>query len=363
MKRRLAFFDGVSRFFFGLLPAIITGYSLFPTIAYAQLEPGDRGIPPVETTENLLVTGIRVDVSASSGENARLIGWRLAERKAWQLLWDKRNDFDRDDNLKDPTTPFSDKKLDSIVSSVVVEKEEISANRYIATLGVEFDRARGGALLGLRKNHHHSSPMLLVPLTWTAGAPISFEWRNAWQKAWAEFKTSHSHIAYVRPTGDNLDPVLLNATQLGSHNKAQWQNILEQYGASGLLTPEIRLHYSWPGGPVSVSFLAKYGIDQKILGHFTLKTASVENLPVLLKQGVEHIDAIYMMALFGGNLENDQTFISIEAPASEVSTFTQRTITPTPISSPQGKAVLKNDNQAGLSSPEKRKEAPLAPTP
>ncbi|WP_260432080.1 hypothetical protein [Zymomonas mobilis] len=347
---------------FGLLPVITTGYALCPTIAYAQLEPGDRGIPPVETTENLLVTGIRVDVSASSGENARLIGWRLAERKAWQLLWDKRNDFDRDDNLKDPTTPFSDKKLDSIVSSVVVEKEEIGPNRYIATLGVEFDRARGGSLLGLRKNYRHSPPMLLVPLTWTAGAPVSFEWRNAWQKAWAEFKTSHSHIAYVRPTGDNLDPVLLNATQLGSQNQIQWQNILEQYGASGLLTPEIRIHYSWPGGPVSVSFLAKYGIDQKILGHFTLKAASIDNLPVLLKQGVEHIDAIYMMALFGGNLGNDRTFIAIEAPASEVATFTQRSV-PAPAYPRDENMALKNNNSGGLSSPEKRKEAPLAPTP
>lgn len=362
MKRRLSFFYGIFRYYFRALLVIVGSYQLSFMPLYAQLEPGDRGIPPVETTENLLVSGLRVDVSASSGETARLIGWRLAERRAWQLLWAKRNDFDRDETLKDSETPFSDRKLDSIVSSIVVEKEEIGPNRYIATLGVEFDRARGGALLGLRKDRHRSPPMLLVPVTWTAGAPISFEWRNAWQKAWAEFKTIHSHIAYIRPTGDNLDPILLNTTQLGSHNKAQWQSILEQYGASGLLVPEIHIHYSWPNGPVSVLFLAKYGIDQKILARFTLKSTSDDNLPMLLKAGVEHIDAIYMMALFGGNLGDDQTFISIEAPASEVATFTQKIMTK-PVESYNQNPPVKNTDHANPIPVVKRKVAPLAPTP
>ena len=56
------------------------------------------------------------------------------------MLWAKTN------NRPDREAPnLSDGALDSIVAGIVVEHEQIGPNRYIAQLGVLFDRGRAGA--------------------------------------------------------------------------------------------------------------------------------------------------------------------------------------------------------------------------
>ena len=42
---------------------------------YAQLESGDRGIPPIDSSGTLEITGIHVDVSGKDGQSARSEGW------------------------------------------------------------------------------------------------------------------------------------------------------------------------------------------------------------------------------------------------------------------------------------------------
>ena len=70
----------------------------------------------------------------------------IAQREGFKALWAKMN--------KRPISEapnLSDSTLDGLVSSIVVEREQIGPNRYIATLGVLFDRARAGELLGVRR--------------------------------------------------------------------------------------------------------------------------------------------------------------------------------------------------------------------
>ena len=55
----------------------------------AQLEAGDRGIPPIDSSSTLEITGIKVDVSAKSAEAARFAGWRIAQREGFKTLWAK----------------------------------------------------------------------------------------------------------------------------------------------------------------------------------------------------------------------------------------------------------------------------------
>ena len=64
-----------------------------------------------------------------------------------------------------------DGTLDQIVSSINVEREQIGPNRYIADLGVLFDRARAAPFLGVEGGQvtEHSVPMLLIPVTVTGG--------------------------------------------------------------------------------------------------------------------------------------------------------------------------------------------------
>ena len=45
---------------------------------YAQLETGDRGILPLDSSNVLEIGGIHVDVGGADAQSARYAGWRIA---------------------------------------------------------------------------------------------------------------------------------------------------------------------------------------------------------------------------------------------------------------------------------------------
>ena len=92
-----------------------------------------------------------------------------------------------------------DSTLDSIVAGIVVEDEQIGPRRYIARLGVLFDRARDRRSCSACSGQvARSAPMLVIPILYSGGTPTSFEQRNEWQRAWARFRSGGSPIDYVR---------------------------------------------------------------------------------------------------------------------------------------------------------------------
>ena len=113
-------------------------------MVYAQLEGADRGIAPIESASTLEVTGIDVDISAKTGEEARLEGWRQAQGKAWKQLWAKSTG-----GSPAQAPNLSNAELDALVASIVIEQEQIGPTRYIARLGVLFDRAKAAPMLGI----------------------------------------------------------------------------------------------------------------------------------------------------------------------------------------------------------------------
>lgn len=280
----------------------------------AQLEGTDRGIPPIDSSSSYEVGGIAVDVYAKDGEQARQAGWRIAQRKAWQALWGRMN------GGRGGAPSLSDSTLGAIVSGIVVESEQISDHRYIARLGVLFDRTRAGQLLGGQGQTLRSPPLLMIPVQITGATPTSFELRNPWQAAWARFRTGNSPIDYVRPAGNGADPLLLNLGQTLRPGRGWWRMLLDQYGAADILIPEVIIHRQWPGGPIRAEFFARHGPDHKLLGRFTLATANgePEGLAALLDKGVEQVDAIYIDALRSGRLAADPSLqIEDEEPTEE----------------------------------------------
>jgi hypothetical protein len=275
----------------------------------AQLEGADRGVPPIDSSSTFEVTGIDVDVTAADPEKAREEGWREAQERGWKALWAKTN---ARPIAEAPSLP--DATLNGMVAGIIIEQEQIGPKRYIATLGVLFDRARAGALLGVGGIVRRSAPMLVVPVMWTGGGFTSFEYRNEWQKAWARFRTGNSPVDYVRPTGSGIDPLLLNAAQTGRPGRGWWRMLLQQYGASDILIPEVRLKRLWPGGPAIGTFVARRGADDRILGSFTLRVESSAALPKLLDEGVRRLDEIYGQALEAGELAPDPTLRMPEPP-------------------------------------------------
>ena len=275
----------------------------FAAAVYAQLEGGDRGIAPIDSSGSFEVSGIAVDVRAKTADAARLGGWRIAQRKGWQMLWAKMH------GGSGGAPALGDSALDGIVAGIVVENEQIGPNRYVAKLGVLFDRARAGQILGVSGQVSRSAPMLVIPLEWSGGTATVFEQRTQWQKAWAEFRAGSSPIDYVRPSGTGSDPLLLNYGQTQRPGRNWWRMILDQYGAADVLIPQVRLEHTYPGGPVTAYFVARHGPASEIISGFTLRVDSSDKIPAMLAEGVKRMDQIYADALSMGVLRPDPSLI------------------------------------------------------
>ncbi len=269
---------------------------------YAQLESSDRGILPLDTSGTLEIGPVHVDVSAADAQSARLAGWRMAQRQGYRALWAKMHNVPIN---QAPNPP--DGALDQIVSSINVDHELLGPNRYIADLTIEFDRNRSAPFLGVEGGQvtEHSVPMLLIPVTVTAGTETSVEFRNAWQRAWAQFRTAQTPINYVRVSGMGADPLLVNAAQIGRPGRGWWRALLDMYSAQDILVAEVQLQRAYPGGPALARFIARHGPDNEVVGGFTLSAPNSDAIPAMMAQGAERIDSIFAQALADGRLSRD----------------------------------------------------------
>lgn len=262
----------------------------------AQPEQGASGGGGPRSSGSFEVGGVEVDVSAKTAIAARNAGWRLAQRKGWQMLSRR---------MGGGGGSLSDSALDSIVSGIVIEKEQIGPTRYIARLGVLFDRGRAASILGVSGQLTRSPPMLVLPVEWSGGAATVFERRTEWQEAWARFRSGNSTIDYVRPSGTGPDSLLFNAGQINRNGRGWWRTVLEQYGASDVVIPIVHLYRQYPGGPVVGVFQARYGPDNRFLTQFSLRVDNGDAVPALLDAGIKRIDLAYQSALSSGLLKVD----------------------------------------------------------
>ncbi|HET9813593.1 MAG TPA: heavy-metal-associated domain-containing protein [Sphingomicrobium sp.] len=288
---------------FAVLLTVMLALAGISGALYAQLETGDRGILPIDSSGTLEITGIHVDVGGPDAMSARYSGWRIAQRQGFRALYAKMHHvpISRAPNLPDST-------LDGIVSSINVEQEEIGPNRYIADLGILFDRARAAQYLGVEGGEvQRSVPMLLIPVTVTGGTATSVELKNGWQRAWAQFRTSQSPIDYVRVSGLGVDPMLVNAEQTVRPGRGWWRNIIDLYGAADILVAEVQLQRLYPGGPARARFIARHGPDNEIVGGFTLTAPNSEAVPRMMAEGVRRMDALFANALAAGMLVRDSS--------------------------------------------------------
>lgn len=288
---------------FGLLFAI-----LIVGAVEGQVSRGDRGITPINSSGDFLTGGIAVDVTGDNAEDAREKGWREAQRKGWHQLYRKLNGSDG--------PALTDSVLDGIVTAIVVESEQIGPRRYVAKLGVQFDRVRAGQILGVSGRTLRSPPLLVIPVYSVDGIPQVFEQRSAWQRAWAEYNTGQSAIDYVRTAGTGADTLLLNAGQTGRRGRVWWRVILDQYGAADVLIPIARVEYSYPGGPITGRFTARFGPDNKLIGSFSMVAPSERALADMMEKAVARMDRIYIDALTAGVLRTD-TYLVLEKPVAK----------------------------------------------
>lgn len=274
-------------------------------VVQGQIGRGNRGITPINSSGDFLTSGILVDVTGDNADDARSKGWREAQRKGWAQLYRATNGTDG--------PALGDSVLDGIVTAIVVEEEQIGPRRYVAKLGVQFDRVRAGQILGVSGRTLRSPPLLVIPVYSIDGMQQVFEQRSAWQRAWAEYNTGQSAIDYVRTAGTGADTLLLNSGQVGRRGRVWWRVILDQYGAADVLVPIARVEYSYPGGPITGHFTARFGPDNKLIGGFTMTGPSPAALPDMMEKAVARMDRLYTDALAAGVLRTD-TYLVLEKP-------------------------------------------------
>ncbi|QZD94933.1 heavy-metal-associated domain-containing protein [Qipengyuania gelatinilytica] len=260
-------------------------------LAQAQVG-GQRGIAAVAASRDIQVSDIEVDVRGDTGVEAREKAWKEAQVKAWEKL-DGPN--------------LSDSQIYGMVSAIVVQRERLGPKRYIATLGVIFDRQKANSYLGDDGMSRRSAPMLLLPVTMSGGTQLIYEQRNPWQRAWAEFQAGQSSVNYVRPSGAGGESLLLTYGQTNRRSRVWWRDILDSFGAADVLIPIASLRYSYPGGPIEGTFTARHGPDNAYLDSFTMRAESPEQLPAMLEQAVRRFDAVFQVALADGTIKPDPT--------------------------------------------------------
>lgn len=270
-------------------------------LVHAQIEGPKRGISPIASTGDFEVIDITVNTTGKNAEEARRAGWQEAQRKAWSALWARTHGG--------AGAQLADGTLDGIVSAIIVEEEQIGPRRYVAKLGVSFDRARAGQLLGIKGIGRKSAPMLVIPVMVSGSAPIVFERQTPWQNSWAKFRTADSRIDYVRPFGGGSESLLLNAGQLDRRSRNWWRVILDQFGAADVLYPIVRLERQWPGGPIVGKFSARYGPENRYLGSFTLRADDAKGIPAMMNEGVVKIDQLYQQGFLAGRLRAEATLL------------------------------------------------------
>ncbi|MBC7504626.1 MAG: heavy-metal-associated domain-containing protein [Sandarakinorhabdus sp.] len=246
------------------------------------------------------IGGIDVDVVGPNTQVARMAGFRIAQRKAWPQLWSRLT------GLSVAAAPrLSDAQLDGMVSGIESQGERFSATRYIARLGVVFDRSRASGYLGAAGAGLHSPPMLLLPMLGDGSAPKLYQGKTPWLAAWVRFRDTVTPLDYVLASGSASDNMLLTGWQVHRPDRSSWRNILTRYDAVQVLTAEARLTRSFPGGPVTALFIARQGPDAGELGRFTMTAATPDGLDAMFDAAVRQIDEIYAIALRSGRLQSE----------------------------------------------------------
>jgi len=246
------------------------------------------------------IGGVAVDVAAGNPTDARANAYREAERRAWPLLWARLTG-----GVPTAAPKLADGAIEAMVAGVEIEVEHFSLTRYIGRLAIVFDRDRASGYLGGAYGGV-PPPMLLLPITIEGGSRTVYQAKTPWLAAWLRFRDAASALDYVIPAANAGDNVVLTAYQSHRGDRTLWRNILSRFKAADVVTAELWLSRSYPGGPVAATVIARHGPDAVELGRTSLRAATAAGVDAMLDDAVRQVDAIYIRALQAGLLTTEK---------------------------------------------------------
>lgn len=286
--------------------------ALIGVLAFAPARAQELG----DSASAYTIGGIAVDVAAKTPDEARNTAYVLARRRAWPQLWARMTG-----GSAAGAPNLSDATLNSIVAGMEIQGERFSMTRYIATLGVVFDRARTSGYFSSVGGALRSEPMLMLPVLYDGGARFVYERKTPWVLAWQRYSQMVSPISYVIASGSAGDNILLTGYQTKRPDRALWRNILNRFRAVDVLAAEAILTRQFPGGPIDALFIARHGPDATELGRLTLRAANPAGLDAMLDAGARGVDAIYAQALQDGRLRSEPDLIAAMDPIESAPVF------------------------------------------
>lgn len=257
-------------------------------------------------SSGLIVPGIDVQTTGKTNAEARMNGWREAQRLAWPQLWSRLSGMPAG---QAPRLP--DSALDGIVTAIEVEQEAVRDRVYAARLSVIFDRSRAAPFLGSYAGFAQSPPMLLLPVLQDAGVRSGYDPDSPWVQAWIRYRAGESAIDYVRLRAGATDMLLLSAFQAERPDIAIWRRLIERYQVTDVLVPELILERGLPGAPASALLITRFGPGGREIGRVRLNTPTGD-IAALMDLAVREADQRFTAALRAGMLVPDPDLVPPE---------------------------------------------------
>jgi len=177
------------------------------------------------------VRDVGVDISSGNANVARDQGVREAQRKAFDLMFDRLTV----DGARTALPPVPSDVIERMVQSFEIQEERTSATRYVGKLAIRFNAA---ALRNyLRANNVayaevRSKPTLVLPIDQTGGGPVLWQVGTVWRQTWADLAPRQGGLVPLTvPFGEVADVSDIGVDQALAGDATALRRIADRYGA------------------------------------------------------------------------------------------------------------------------------------
>lgn len=238
------------------------------------------------------VSDVAVDVTADSAANARDQAIMQAQHLAFAQLLTR---LGADASISERQ---DDNAIASLVQAFEVQQERSSAVRYIGTFTVQFKPNAVRNLLnksGKEFSDARSKPMVVLPVTTSAGRSILWEDHNAWRNAWEAIVRNSGLVPVIVPAGELDDIAVISTPEAVSGKPESIEAIAAKYQAGGVVVAILNADPTNPDPkqPIIIDVkrydsMGKAGETAKI---FLPPAADTKALAGILTDGVKKVRA------------------------------------------------------------------------
>ena len=235
-------------------------------VVYAQMEAGDRGIAPIDSSGTLEITGIHVDVTGKDAQSARYEGWRQAQRLGFKAFWAKTHN--RPVSQAPTVAGFDARRARQL------DRRRARADRAQPLHRRPWHPVRPGALGRAARR-------------WRRRSPVGADAAGA-----GHHHRRHGHDGRAaQPVAEGVGgvPDVAEPDRLCAGQRAGDRSAARQCGAGGPARPRLVAQHhrplrrgghissrrssfsgSIPGGPAMARFIGYHGPDKQPVGTFTI---------------------------------------------------------------------------------------------